>query len=333
MKKIILPGLLVVILVSGCVSSGFTGTTITGNEIVFASDKDTTGNELYLMDPDGTNIRRLTFNEFDDNNPAFSFDKKRIAFHRATNLADYKSYEIFIIDLETGKETQVTDNEYPDSHPDWSPDGNKLVFVRFVDVSTADIFVKDLETEEEFQLTDNLYDDNDPEWSPDGTKIAFKSTRNTKTSGKEEIFVMNANGSDVRRLTNVTGWVSDHNPSWSFDSEYIYFERYEKGVVPWHKMQDTYFFITNWQDLVPWNIYMVDLEGNHERVTDCDFICWLPVQYNGGKVIYLNDNFLFLNETLMGISVDYATIMPDGSGDELLLNEDEYAYKKAYFDF
>ena len=44
MKKTILPVILVIALISGCVSDSFRGTTITGNEIVFASDKDSVGN-------------------------------------------------------------------------------------------------------------------------------------------------------------------------------------------------------------------------------------------------------------------------------------------------
>ena len=173
-----------------------------------------------------------------------------------------------------------------------------------------------------------------PRWislfTPD-KEIAFKSTENTNESGKEEIYVMDSDGSNARRLTNVTGWQSDHDPSWSSDSNLIYFERFE-GVVPWTKMTDTYYFLLNWQTLVPWNVYSVDLEGNLEKITNCEYICWLPVQY-GDRIMFLKDTFNFLNETLFSIRVDYVTIMHDGSEEAILLGDDGYAYKKAYFDF
>jgi Tol biopolymer transport system component len=333
MKRAVLAVVVLAALVSGCVSDSFTGTTITGNEIVFSSDKESTGNELYLMNDDGTDARRLTYNSMEDNNPAFSPDKKRIAFHRASDPTDFTSYEIYVLDLETGKETRITENAYLDGHPDWSPDGKRLVFARFETGDYADLYIVDLETGEETQLTDTpLYDENDPEWSPDGKYIAYKSTQHTNQSGREEIYLMNADGTDARRLTNTTGWQSDHDPSWSADSRYIYFERYEGGSVPWYMIQDTYYFLTNWQELVPWNVYRVDLEGTEERVTDCSYICWLPVSYRD-RIMFLKDDFGLINNTLISIKVEYATIMPDGSNESLLLKDDAYAFKKSYFDF
>jgi TolB protein len=57
-----------------------------------------------------------------------------------------------------------------------------------------------------------------PSWSPDGGKIAFESDRDGSDS---EIYVMNADGSDVTQLTNNNA--SDGSPSWSPDGERIAF--------------------------------------------------------------------------------------------------------------
>jgi Tol biopolymer transport system component len=307
-------------------SDGFRGTTITGNEIVFASDLYSDYNELYLMNDDGTDVRRLTYNTFEDNNPAFSYDKRKIVFHRAMNSSDVMSYEIFTLDLETGKETRLTNNNYLDGHPDWSPDGRKVVFTRYV--TNADLYVVDLASGQETQLTNTSYDENDAEWSPDGSRIAFKST---EQSENEEIYVMDSDGSNARRLTQVSGWQSDHDPSWSSDSGHIYFERYE-GNASWELMQNTYYFLANWDQFIPWDLYSVDLDGRVNKITSCTYICWLPVSYNN-SLLFLKDDFGLLNSTLITLKVDYAKIMPDGSGEEKLLKEDEFAYKKSYFDF
>jgi Tol biopolymer transport system component len=329
MKKMI-PLIIMAVLVSGCVSESFTGTEITGDEIVFSSGKGTTYAELYLVNDDGSNVRQLTFNNYEDNNPAFSKDKKKIAFHRITKPEDFSTYEIYMMDLETGQERRLTNNNYLDGHPDWSPDGKKVVFARIIS-DAADLYVIDLASGEETRLTNTPYEENDPEWSPDGTKIAFKSTARTNQTGREEIYVMDADGSNIRRLTETTGWESDHDPSWSSDSKYVYFERFE-GTVPWYRLVDTLYFKVNWNLLVPWNVYRVDLEGNAERVTDCEYICWLPVQYND-RVMFLKDSFSFVNETVFTIKVDYATIMPDGTGENIPIKNDEHAYNKQYFDF
>ena len=53
--------------------------------------------------------------------------------------------------------------------------------------------------------------DSAPAWSPDGRQIAFESD----LDGDREIFVMNADGSNVRQITHNTLW--DEGPAWSPD--------------------------------------------------------------------------------------------------------------------
>ena len=65
----------------------------------------------------------------------------------------------------------------------------------------------------------------DPAWSPDGGRIAFAST----SDGDPEIYVMNADGSSVTRLT--TDPSHDWSPSWSPDGSMIAFESDRNGRV------------------------------------------------------------------------------------------------------
>src|SRR5947199_241856 len=60
------------------------------------------------------------------------------------------------------------------------------------------------------RLTNNNAMDSGPTWSPDGTRIAFWSNRD----GKSEIYVMDADGSNVKRLTNNLS--DDNDPVWFF---------------------------------------------------------------------------------------------------------------------
>jgi hypothetical protein len=61
--------------------------------------------------------------------------------------------------------------------------------------------------------------DSAPAWSPDGRQIAFESN----LDGDMEIFVMNADGSNVRQLTHNTLW--DEGPAWSPDGTRFAFSR------------------------------------------------------------------------------------------------------------
>ncbi len=58
-----------------------------------------------------------------------------------------------------------------------------------------------------------------PSWSPDGSRIAFTSSRD----GNDEIYVMNADGSALTRLTNNSA--TDIEPAWSPDGSRIAFVR------------------------------------------------------------------------------------------------------------
>ena len=66
-------------------------------------------------------------------------------------------------------------------------------------------------------------DDDDPAWSPDGRWIAFKSERD----GDTQVYVMNADGADPRRLTNLEGGVGEI--SWSPTGEQFVFTAKEDG--------------------------------------------------------------------------------------------------------
>lgn len=305
-------------------------------QIVFVSKADSDEGELYLLDKNNK-ITRLTNNNRYENNPALSFDGKKIAFH-AGQSNDLLSYEIYILDLETGEETQLTDNNVLDGHPDWSPDNKHLVYASFQDnlgqpAGVANLYIIDINGTIVSQLTNNEWEDNDPEWSPDGTKIVFKSTRNTQIDAREEIYVMNSDGTNVQRLTTTTSWESDHDPSWNPDSSTVAFMHYS-GSRPWTDLVNLNVFINHWDELTPWNTYLVDLNENRTQVTTTDQIAQLAVfSKNGEKILYLDNEFILINDKLRGIHHRYTIINTDGTKKQQLLPDDRHTPTVEYFDW
>src|SRR6187402_1016696 len=90
----------------------------------------------------------------------------------------------------------------------------------------AKIYTIDLANGRITALTrDGDWQDEQPRWSPDGRRIAFKSTR----GGSYNLYLMDADGSNVRRLTNHGG--NDHDPAWLPDGEsFVFASDRDRGV-------------------------------------------------------------------------------------------------------
>jgi TolB protein len=86
------------------------------------------------------------------------------------------------------------------------------------------IYTIDLSNGRVRRLTEGAdWRDEHPRWSPDGTRITFASTRH----GSFDIFVMNADGSGVQRLTDHSA--IEHDPTWAPDGRSIIFSGERDG--------------------------------------------------------------------------------------------------------
>ena len=93
----------------------------------------------------------------------------------------------------------------------------QLVYVARVN-RNQEIFLLDVHTRLTYNLTQHSGDDTRPVWSPDGSKIAFESWR----AGGRAVYVMDADGRHLRRLSADTG-ASEYAPEWLPDSQRLIF--------------------------------------------------------------------------------------------------------------
>ena len=195
-----------------------------GRKIAFGSERD--GNvELYVMNPDGSNQRRLTRSPEAEESLTWSPDGQKIAFVRSirgrgVTIAGVPHpgrllrQEIYVMNAD-GRGQRVLARG---RGPVWSPDGQKIAFRSDRD-GNGEIYVMNADGSEQRRLTRNPASDAGPVWSPDGRHLLFE--RAEYRYGNTEIFVMNADGSGKRNLTRTPE--RDGSPAWSPDGRKIVF--------------------------------------------------------------------------------------------------------------
>ncbi len=177
--------------------------------------------ELYVIDLNDRNSRRLTTTETAEDHPAWSPDGSRIIFD-----ADYDGdgfSEIYTIQSDGSDLIRLTSNAANDQFADWSPDGTQIAFASNRN-GNWDIFVMNADGSDQHPLTDSPAWELFPAWSPDGTQIAFNGL--VPNSRNTDVFLMNTDGSNVHQLTDSPRF--DENPAWSPDGSQIAFQT-ERG--------------------------------------------------------------------------------------------------------
>ncbi|HPZ10452.1 MAG TPA: DPP IV N-terminal domain-containing protein [Candidatus Eremiobacteraeota bacterium] len=200
-----------------------------GEKIAFSSNRD--GDyEIFIMNPDGTGIKQITFNSkeenepeidpdfaflipepgknlWDDTNPVWSPDGKKIAYESSCVELPENYYDVLLgIDNPSPKILHTTM-------------GDLQIPVQKNRERDIDIMVINPDRSGYHNLTNHPDLDIEPAWSPDGKKIAFSSNRR----GNFQIFAMNSDGTGLYQVTK-RSTANDTHPTWSPDGKWIAFQ-------------------------------------------------------------------------------------------------------------
>lgn len=110
------------------------------------------------------------------------------------------------------------------NNPAMSPDGMQIAFIaeEVTDPTTTNaLTVLDIATGTQTILEDRLHVLGDIAWSPDGTQLAFTASVTYAEDAGSDIYLIGADGTNVRNITNFSG--DESQPTWSADGERLAF--------------------------------------------------------------------------------------------------------------
>lgn len=205
-------------------------------KIAFTSDRDparvTTrpvqdsgqSKEIFIMDYDGANVRRITQNRSLNIAPSWGPDGRSLAY--ASYASQYPDVYVATLDGRPVTRPATGTESVHNTLPAISPDGTRIAFTsnRGGSGGYYDIWVVDRNGANARNLTPGTARSTEgaPTWSPSGNQIAFTSDR----TGTNQIYVMNADGTFVDRMTSDQ---QADRPSWSRLNFIVYTLRQPSG--------------------------------------------------------------------------------------------------------
>ena len=257
--------------------------------------KDRRMKRLAIMDSDGANHRYITTGQAIALTPRYAPDYKSLLY-----LSYFNGYpRIYVYDLETGKQRLITQSTNPTFAPRWSPDGKWILYSMAIGGNTDIYKISAAGGGTPQRLTNTPGINIGGSFSPDGSKIVFESDR----SGGQQVYVMNADGTDQKRITFFGGRAA--TPEWSPRGDQIAFTHIAGNfriAVMSPSGSNLRYLTDSWQDEAPtWSpngrivqffrtekgsgrtgIWQVDLTGRNERKlptpVDASDPAWGPVR-------------------------------------------------------
>jgi len=180
--------------------------------------------DVFVIRADGTDLVNLTQSPEADGIPVWFPDSQRLLFRR-WHESNWESSRLYVMNVDgTGLLPFLEDvraNEF-----EWSPDGHWLLYSVGPALPNS-LYRMSADGHEIVPITGSEFDERHTTWSPDGEQIAFVSKR----EGNFELYVMDADGSHLQRLTE-TPDIMELRPVWSPDGRYIAYRQAQGSFEP-----------------------------------------------------------------------------------------------------
>ena len=197
-------------------------------QIMFTSKRD--GNfEVYVMNADSTEVKRLTDNPKTDYGQNWSPDGNFILFYSDRNGNE----EIWRMNNDGTNLINLTNSPSSERNAAYSPDGKSIVFTSDRDNKSKDLYLMDSDGNNVKRLTYNKIYCESPIWTKDGQHIIFTllvQKDSTDRNFNGEIYIVDVNGENQKRLTYKEGFDSGADIS-SDGKQIAFYGRSEKGFV------------------------------------------------------------------------------------------------------
>ena len=193
------------------------------SQIVFVSDflttKKTRVKEVYLMDFDGGNKKKITNHRGLVISPAISHSGDKVIYSLIKETAGRRNVDLYLKDLNTGKSKVISSRYGINSGAVFSKD-DKDIYLTLSTKGNTDIFKLNLATGRKVKLTKHYSEDVDPSISSDGNTLTFLSSR----PGKASIYTLDIKDDKPKKLKRIS-YVGKFNatPRFSPDAKEIAF--------------------------------------------------------------------------------------------------------------
>jgi len=265
---------------------------IFGTKIAFVSASGRT-QELYVVDVDGNNLRRLTYLNGLAKNPTWSPDGKQIVFAWASADDHIMLNQLYAINANGGEPQKLLEIKGLIITPRFSPSGSRIAVAMSFE-GNMEIYTVSAHGGKPQRLTNSNAIELFPSWSPQGDRLLFVSDR----SGGPQIWMMRADGTEPHRVSYFGAY--NQSPDWSPKGDKIVYSARESGGF---------------------NILMMDPDGTNTTVItqgqgfgSCEYPVFSP---DGRAIALTSGSTKWRNIRIFNIDASYTKVLTKpGSNDK-----------------